>query len=145
MTRCKVDIETIDSDNNGECLNFLQVWCEPRKCHVDNGESLACEKMATMNALKNIDALEVKGILIRIDGVVCAFGIGSRLTDTMGVLNFEKAHASIKGLYQFLDNECAEHLFDGCEYINKESDMKLLNLAQPKESYNPVTMISPIA
>ena len=96
-----------------------------------------------MNTLKNIDALEVKWILIRIDGRVCAFGISSRLTDTMGVLNFEKAHASIKGLYQFLDNECAKHLFAGCEYINKESDMKLLNLAQSKNTYNPMNMVKP--
>jgi hypothetical protein len=139
--RCKVDVETIDSGNNRKCLNFLQEWCELRKCDAENGESLACEKMATMNALKNIDALEVKGILIHIAGAVCAFGIGSRLTDTMSVLNFEKAHASIKGLYQFLDNECAKHLFTGCEYINKESDMKLPNLAQSKKSYNPVNMI----
>ena len=141
LSRSKVDIEMIDSGNTLECLNFLQEWCELRKCDVANGESLACEKMATMNALNNIDALEVKGILIRIDGAVSAFGISSRLTETMGVLNFEKAHASIKGLYQFLDNECAKHLFAGYKYINKESDMKLPNLAQSKKSYNPVNIV----
>ena len=42
--------------------------------------------MATMNALNHADALEVNGIDVWIDGVVCAFGIGSRLTDTPGVL-----------------------------------------------------------
>jgi len=141
LSRCKVDIEMIDSGNTRECLNFLQVWCEQRKCDVDNCVSLACEKMATMNALNNIDALEVKGILIRIDGAVSAFGISSHLTETMGVLNFEKANASIKGLYQFLDNECAKHLFTGYMYINKESDMKLPNLAQSKKSYNPVRIV----
>jgi hypothetical protein len=59
----------------------------------------------------------------------------------MGVLNFEKAHGSIKGLYQFLDNECAKRLFTGYTYINKESDMKLPNLAQSKKSYNPVAIV----
>ena len=73
LSKCKVDIEMIDSGNTGECLNFLREWCELRKCDVDNGESLACEKMATMNALNNIDSLDVKGILIRIDGAVSAF------------------------------------------------------------------------
>ena len=141
LTRCKVEIEMIDSGNSCECVDFLHEWCELRKCDVDNGESLACEKMATMNALDNIDPLEAKGLLIRIDGAVCAFGISSPLTDNMGVLNFEKAHASIKGLYQFLDNECAKHLFTGYKYINKESDLKLPNLAQSKKSYNPVAIV----
>jgi len=81
------------------------------------------------------------GILIRIGGEVSAFGICSHLTDTMGVLNFEKAYPDIKGLYQFLDNECAKRLFAGYTYINKESDMNIPNLAQSKKSYNPVMMI----
>jgi hypothetical protein len=74
-------------------------------------------------------------------GTVSAFGISSPLTDNMGVLNFEKAHASIKGLYQFLDNECAKYLFTDYKYINKESDMKLSDLAQAKRSCNPVDIV----
>jgi len=140
LARCKVEIEMIDSSNARECVSFLHKWCELRKCDVDNGESLACEKMAAMNALNNIDPLEANGLLIRIDGAVSAFGISSPLTDNMGVLNFEKADSSIKGLYQFLDNECAKNLFTDYTYINKESDMKLPNLAQSKKSYNPVSI-----
>jgi hypothetical protein len=68
LGKCKVDVEIIDSGNTGECLNFLQECCELRRYEVDNCESLACEKMATMNALNNADALEVKGIFIRKDG-----------------------------------------------------------------------------
>jgi uncharacterized protein len=86
LSRCEVDIEMIDSGNTGECLSFLQEWRELRRCDADNGESRACEKMATMNALNHVDALEVKGILVRIEGVISAFGISSRLTDTVGVL-----------------------------------------------------------
>ena len=39
-----------------------------------------------------------------------AFGIGSRLRADMGNLNFEKAFPHVKGLYQFLDRECARRL-----------------------------------
>jgi uncharacterized protein len=78
-------------------------------------------------------------------GTVSAFGISSPLTDNMGVLNFEKAHASIKDLYRFLDNECTKYLFTDYKYINKESDMKLPNLAQAKKSYNPVDIVRCIA
>jgi uncharacterized protein len=141
LAKCKVEIEMIDSSNARECVDFLHEWCELRKCDIENGESLAYERIATMNALAHIDSLEAKGLLVRIDGTVTAFGISSPLTDNMGVLNFEKAHASIKGLYQFLDNECAKHLFTDYKYINKESDMKLPNLAQAKKSYNPVHIV----
>jgi len=141
LDRLKVDVEMIKRDHAGECLNFLNEWCDLRKCDMEHDEGLACEKMAAIKALNNIDALEVKGILIRINGKVSAFGISSHLTDVMGVLNFEKAYPTIKGLYQFLDNECAKRLFTGYKYINKESDMKLPNLAQSKKSYNPIIKI----
>jgi hypothetical protein len=137
----KVDIDLINRDNSEDCLNFLNEWCDLRKCDMEHDEGLACEKMAAVKTLNNIDALEVKGILIRINGKVSAFGISSRLTDQIGVLNFEKAYPNIKGLYQFLDNECAKRLFAGYKYINKESDMKLPKLAQSKKSYNPVMKI----
>lgn len=134
----RVNIETITSDNVGDCLVFLEKWCEQRGCDLDRNESLACEKLAAINALTCLDRLESSGILIRVDGEVSAFGICSYLTDDMGVLNFEKAFSDIKGLYQFLDNECAGRLFSRYRYINKESDMNLPNLAQSKNSYNPV-------
>ena len=137
----RVEIETINSHNIQECLHFLHEWCNLRQCDFEQNESLACEKMATITALNNLDTLEAKGLLVRINGTVSAFGIASRLTDSMGVLNFEKAYPNIKGLYQFLDNECAKRLFAGYKYINKESDMNISNLAQSKKSYNPVMMI----
>jgi hypothetical protein len=62
----------------------------------------------------------------------------SHLTQDMGVLNFEKAYPQIRGLYQFLDNECARELFRGYLFMNKESDMGIANLAQSKKSYHPI-------
>lgn len=138
LNKGRAEIEMISHDNIQECLEFLQKWCIQHGCDLDGNESLACEKMAAVKALNNLDRLESNGILIRIDGVVSAFGICSKLTEDMGVLNFEKAFSNIKGLYQFLDNECAKRLFAGYKYINKESDMSLPNLAQSKSSYNPV-------
>jgi hypothetical protein len=83
----------------------------------------------------------LNGILIRVDGVVSAFGIASHLTDNMGVLHFEKAFASMKGLYQYFDRECARRLFGNYTYINKESDMGIPGLAKAKKSYHPVMRV----
>jgi uncharacterized protein len=91
--------------------------------------------------LENLETLETDGIFIRVDGRVSAFGIASRLTREMGVLHFEKAFASVKGLYQFLDNECAKRLFSKYAFINKESDMNIPGLAKAKRSYHPAMRI----
>lgn len=138
-------VEDIHEKNAPECLQFLEIWCKEYACDVDQESSLACEKEALITTLANIDHIESMGILIRVDGAVSALGIGSRLNGTMATFNFEKAFPGIKGLYQFLDNECAKKLFMGFRYVNKESDMNLPNLAESKQSYHPVSRVKSFA
>lgn len=137
----RVETREITPEDADACLSFLQRWCEERACDQEGDESLACEKEAIEKALHNIDTMEMKGLLLTIDGVVNAFGIGSRLTREMGAFHFEKALAGIKGLYQYFDRECARKLFDEFRYINKESDMDLPGLAKAKRSYYPVEFV----
>jgi uncharacterized protein len=145
MRHGRVAVENIHQEQIEECLQFLEIWCNEHACDVDQASSLACEKDAVITTLNNIEQLESKGILVRVDGAVSAFGIGSRLNETIATLNFEKAFSAIKGLYQFLDNECAKRLFSEFKYVNKESDMNLPNLAESKQSYNPVKRIKSFA
>jgi hypothetical protein len=121
-----------------QCLDFLEKWCDLRKCDKDQEENMNCEKSAVIEALHTIEELEWRGLCVQIDGEISAFAIMSHLTQDMGVLNFEKAYPHIKGLYQFLDNECAKELFHGYVFMNKESDMGLAALAKSKKSYHPV-------
>ena len=137
----RVHVEPITAGSVPECLAFLEAWCEQRDCDVDEDIDLACERRAVITSLENLEALELKGIQIRVDGTVNAFGIASRLNDEMGILNYEKAFSDVKGLYQYLDNECAKQLFAGYRFINKESDMSLPNLARMKRSYRPVIRV----
>jgi hypothetical protein len=131
----------IRSEDVPECLDFLERWCEQRDCNIDRDENLACERKAVIHSLINLEWLEMMSLLIRIDGKVCAFAIGSRLTEDIAVLNFEKADSNIRGLYQYLDMECARRLFPSYRYINKESDMNMENLAKSKHSYHPVLRV----
>ncbi|MDM8524840.1 phosphatidylglycerol lysyltransferase domain-containing protein [Desulfococcaceae bacterium HSG8] len=137
----RVQIEKITRSAVPECLDFLEKWCEERDCEADPDADLACEKLAATNALENLEILEGRGLLLRIDGVVSAFGIGSRVTEDMGAFHFEKAFSRIKGCYQFFDNLCAKQLFKGYTYINKESNMGVPGIAQAKQSYHPVEII----
>lgn len=132
---------TITAAVVAECLDCLEKWCEIRNCDADQDLNLACEKEAVINALNHGTELDMKGLYVRIDGEISAFCISSHLRRDMGVMNFEKALPHIRGLYQYLDNECAKHLFNDYLYINKESDMGLPPLAESKNSYHPVFKI----
>jgi hypothetical protein len=132
----RVKVDFITPDNAGECLACLEVWRSER------GEAnwkgmLECERQAITRALNNFIACEFQGLMVAIDGKVRGFGIGSRLRDDTWVLHFEKASDHIKGLYQYLDRECAKRLFQGVTFLNKESDMGDAGLAKAKLSYHP--------
>lgn len=135
--RNRVETGAIIPEIVPECIDFLEKWCQQRDCEIEQDESMACEKEAVLQALKSTQELDWRGLWIRVDGSISAFGIMSHLTPEMGVLNFEKAYPHIKGLYQFLDRECARQLFHDYEYINKESDMGIAALADSKRSYHP--------
>ena len=131
-------LEGITLENTGECLDFLEEWCQYYDCNPLANENLACEKHATMTMLRHIKELDGEGLLVRIKGKVSAFAIRTPLAEDMANLTFEKALPDITGLYPFLDRECARGLFSGYDYINKESDMGLPGLMRSKESYHPV-------
>jgi uncharacterized protein len=137
----RVETGPITPSNLEECLEFLEKWCEERDCDASPDEDLACEKIAAINTLTNAELLEVNTLMLRIDGIVCAFGVSSFLTPQMATLQYEKAFARIKGLYQYFDNQCAKRLFNGYTYINKESDMGSEGLAKTKKSYYPTHMV----
>jgi uncharacterized protein len=141
VARNRVETGPITTEEIPECLEFLEKWCNLRDCEAGQEENVACEKAAVIQALKSIDDMEWRGLWVRLDSEISAFVIMSHLTQDMGVLNFEKAYPHVKGLYQFLDNECARQLFNGYHYMNKESDMGLAALAESKRSYHPVAKI----
>lgn len=133
------DMTPADAD---DCLDFLDEWCAERDCNRIMDSDISCERNAAENAIRNLDSTGWRGLILRINGTVSAFGLASRLTGDMGTLNFEKAFSSVKGLYQYFDRECANRLFSGLSFINKESDMGEPGLAKAKHSYHPARIVS---
>lgn len=132
--------ELITPVNSGECLACLEGWRQRRQ-ERDWTAVLECERQAISKALRHFVALELQGAMVRVDGEVRGFGIGSRLQDDTWILNFEKASDQIKGLYQFLDRECSRRLFAGAVFINKESDLGDAGLSRAKHSYHPALRV----
>ena len=121
-----------------ECVAFADLWCERK--NLADPEGLRCELCAVESALRNFDALKIKGALIRINGKLEAFTIAENLNKDMAVVHFEKANADIRGLYTIMNQEFVANVLTDVKYINREEDMGLPGLRTAKESYKPVFM-----
>lgn len=137
----RLALEAISSANVGQCVAFLEDWCEQEGCFRQGDTSLECEMEAALNMLALAVDRRALGLALRIDTVISALAVASPLTEGMVVLHIQKACKSIKGLYQYFDRECASHLCHGFELVNKESDMGRVGLAHAKRSYHPLRMV----
>lgn len=137
----RVRVDSMTGANAMESLEFLEKWCEEKDCAEKRDKVLACEREAAVKGISLMESIGMRGILLRIDGEVNAFGMASTLTGDTGVLHFEKAFSRVKGLYQYFDRECARRLFPESPLINKENDMSIPEIAHAKNSYYPVKRI----
>lgn len=134
----RVSVEPLTRENADECKELLACWWNLRPAESRSDENALGEKVACTHALDLIGTLDgLRGILMRVDGNVKAFGMATDLTDDMADFNFEKADPTTKGLYQFFDRQCARMLFQGKRFINKECDMDDPGLRHAKRSYYP--------
>ena len=131
-----VRVEPITPENSPLCVELLNVWeSDPEtKAQLDIPN---CERKAILSALKCFKLLEMRGVLVFIEGKAMGFAFGGRLSKDVFALNFEKALDSVKGLYQFLDKELAAGLQNDYAFINKENDLGKPGLIRAKESYYP--------
>ena len=127
--------ESISRENAEECIAFLNGFDD------EGDERLHYERIGIERVLQHFHELPAKGGLIRVDGQVKAFAIGSVLTQRMCQENVEKADESIRGLYQAMMRELLIHEFPDFQYVNREDDMGIENLRQAKKAYNPAFMI----
>ncbi|MCG8472695.1 MAG: phosphatidylglycerol lysyltransferase domain-containing protein [Desulfobacterales bacterium] len=134
----RVSVEAVGPGNVEACRQFLNRWWNLRDEKAQNDEEAQGEKIACSHALDLVGIFpDLRGIALRVDGEVAAFGMATDLTHEMADFNFQKADPTIKGLYQFFDRQCARMLFDGVSLINKECDMDDPGLRKAKRSYHP--------
>ena len=119
-----------------ECQHFLQQWGKENK-----EDFLLAEIEGVMRVLQLVDELEYRGGVIRIDGKIKAFAIGSHLSKRMWQENIEKADDRYRGLYQAMLQQLIIHEFANYELVNREDDLGIENLRHAKEAYNPLYLI----
>jgi len=130
--------EPITMANKDECILFSDKWCEHR---LADDKSLKCEFCAIKEALNNLEFLNIKGGLIRINGNIEAFTFGEKQNDELVVVHVEKANPDIRGLYPTINQEFIQNNWTDVKYVNREEDMGKEGLRKAKESYNPEFMV----
>ncbi len=130
---------SLDKETAQECIETAIHWCQQKNCEQDT--MLHNEVKGCIEALKNMDALQLKGGAIRIDGNIVAFSLGERLNDDMALIHIEKANPDFAGSYAVINNEFAKRECADTKWINREEDMGLEGLRKAKLSYRPAFLL----
>jgi len=130
-----------------DCLALDRRWYEEhlaRSEGSDDKDSLLQERAAMVTALENFEALGMDGGLIRCNGTVLAFTLGSRLTPTVYDVQFERALADFQGAFPVINQEFARYIRDTypeIQYIDREEDLGQPGLRRAKMSYGPDRLV----
>ena len=126
--------DLFDPEKLDELYEYEARWDrDNRTCEGD----LQAENQAIVSLLENGRALNVKGGVLRLDGQVIGFSLGTFISSDVFCVHIEKADWMIPGAYQVLANEVAKAFCGGVRRINREDDMGIEGLRKAKMSYHP--------
>ena len=128
-----------------DCLALDRAWYEE---HLgtqgeERDESLYMERAAMVTALNYFTELGMEGGLIRCNGTLLAFTMGSLLTPTVFDVNFERAMADFQGAFPMINQEFSKWIRDNypqVAFIDREEDAGSPGLRKAKQSYGPDRM-----
>lgn len=137
--------EEITDDNMLECLELAKNWKQEKEIITPKAAwskaEYEYEYKAIERALHNRERLMTKGAILRVNGKVIAFTIGSPINDNVFDIHFEKAYADIQGAYTMINCEFARRSLLDYPYINREEDIGIEGLRKSKLSYHPVKLV----
>ena len=129
-------IEIMEEKHLDEIRRFQKMWLENRL----NGKAdiqLEHENIVIQLGLSNFSELEITGIVIYIDKVLCGYAYGVPLSaDSFDVI-VEKGDRRISDIYRVLNLELVRLCCSEYQYINREEDIGVEGLRRAKLSYQP--------
>lgn len=133
----------LNSNNLEAAQTMVEHWYTRRHQDDPQGDYLL-ESIAINKAFRNLDRLEMEGILLVEDDRVLAVTMGSRMGSDTFDIHFEKAREDIDGAYAAVNCEFARYLrlkYPDVKFLNREDDLGLEGLRKAKESYLPHHMV----
>lgn len=133
----------ITDENTSEALAFLDEWYEERLSKNPDSD-FHMERAALTKALRDREALQLIGLMLKGGDRVLALTMASRLTEDTLDVHFEKARTDVQGAYAAINCAFARYVRETrpeIRFLNREEDMGLEGLRRAKRSYHPRHMI----
>ena len=131
--------EEITPKNLDDVWAFQDSWS--RKNSASASLSLQEETTSIALLLYNMEALGAYGGLLRVDGRVAAFTLGSPCGyDTIDI-HVEKADYDVVGAYPMINRAFLLHGGAWAAFANREEDLGLEGLRRAKQSYHPAALL----
>jgi len=137
----RYEFKMLDCSNRPEVLDFLETWKEERAI-VDEYNRVDYESAGIKYILDNCSMIPYQMGGVYIDGKLEAFSIGSySKPEETAYIHVEKANPTIRGLYNFINQQFLTHGFPNATLVNREDDMGLEGLRKAKLSYKPLHLV----
>ena len=145
------EYRSLSYENRDEVIRFLKKWMHDK---LLNEQSTGVNEVGdTFDPVEELNG-EYRGICgllnspvvygymkiggIYIDGTLQAFSIGVRSeSESMAIIDVEKANPDIDGLYQIINREFLVSEFPDVDLVNREDDIGIEGLRRSKLSYYP--------
>ena len=134
-----ISTEVITPENMVKVRQMVDAWYTQR-LQDDPTQDFHMERAAMDKACRFSTELGLEGISLRVDGQIAAVTMGSRLSDTVFDVHFEKGLEQYDGIYAAINQEFAQYIQTNhpeITQINREDDMGLEGLRKAKLSYHP--------
>ncbi len=133
------DIRTIDIHDAGveDILEVSSLWDEKKKNLQE-----VIDHTATRTLINSFEKFDVHGVVLYMDGSMCAVIAGFVLDDKTIDCCLQKTSKQIQGLTCLLQQEFAKALPDSFKLLNWEEDLGIEGLRHAKEHMKPEYMIS---
>lgn len=136
-------VEPLCEENLPRVREMLHTWYEARL--QENPENdYQMEQVSLEKALVHYQELGMEGLVLLNGEEVLAVTLGSKLSETIFDVHFEKARWDVNGAYAAINCEFARYIrnrYPQIQFLDREEDMGLEGLRKAKQSYYPHHMV----
>ena len=134
--------EPITGENAMECMALERTWLREHGSEADGEDK---EEEVIHRLLTHFEELQLSGGILRVEGKIVAFTIGSPINETTFGVHIEKARRDYDGAFTMINKLFAATIPEQYTYVNREEDLGIEGLRQAKLSYKPEIILPKIA
>ncbi|MBI2137479.1 DUF2156 domain-containing protein [Candidatus Woesearchaeota archaeon] len=144
MSNYDYSVEQFDFGKHAsECLKLIDLWesCKSETVSDEFGYEVSAEANAARRVIRYSRSLDVRGVVLKIEGTTAGVSIGEPLTHEMCSNIIEKTNPTAAGASEFIFREFAKQ-WETYPFLNAQDDFGVDYLKKTKLSYNPVMLIN---